>query len=95
MHHSHRNGERLQLLQLTSSHTLGASDVQVCYGMMWPTLGGGIMLAVTPSPEEMAQVGSSTCCSTGSIAVAQQGSVDAACLLCMLGAVSFYSSDGC
>eukprot|EP00882_Tetradesmus_deserticola_P028391 GHRQ01031625.1.p1 GENE.GHRQ01031625.1~~GHRQ01031625.1.p1 ORF type:complete len:133 (+),score=46.83 GHRQ01031625.1:42-401(+) len=28
---------------------------KVCYGMMWPTLGGGIMLAVTPSREEMAQ----------------------------------------
>lgn len=31
--------------------------MQVCYGLMWPTLGGGIMLAVTPTPEEMAQVG--------------------------------------
>jgi len=31
---------------------------QVCYGMMWPTLGGGVMLAVTPTPEQMAQVNS-------------------------------------
>jgi len=38
---------------------------QVCYGMMWPTLGGGIMLAVTPTPEQMAQVNnSSTACVT-------------------------------
>ncbi|WIA30371.1 hypothetical protein OEZ86_000457 [Tetradesmus obliquus] len=28
---------------------------KVCYGLMWPTLGGGIMLAVTPTPDEMAQ----------------------------------------
>eukprot|EP00775_Hariotina_reticulata_P011614 gene11614-11758_t len=28
---------------------------KVCYGMMWPTLGGGVMLAVTPTPEQMIQ----------------------------------------
>jgi hypothetical protein len=38
--------------------------------MMWPTLGGGIMLAVTPSPEEMEKVRSSTFCQTGNIEVA-------------------------
>lgn len=31
--------------------------LQVCYGLMWPTLGGGIMLAVSPSEEQMTQVG--------------------------------------
>eukprot|EP00879_Flechtneria_rotunda_P010662 GHRR01011143.1.p1 GENE.GHRR01011143.1~~GHRR01011143.1.p1 ORF type:complete len:102 (+),score=24.54 GHRR01011143.1:128-433(+) len=28
---------------------------KVCYGLSWPTLGGGVILAVTPTPEQMAQ----------------------------------------
>jgi hypothetical protein len=47
-------------VELQGSCQRNALVVQVCYGLMWPTLGGGIMLAVTPTPEEMAQVGNST-----------------------------------
>lgn len=28
---------------------------KVCYGMAWPTLGGGIMLAVQPEPKEFSK----------------------------------------
>jgi hypothetical protein len=28
---------------------------QACYALSWPLLGGGVMLAVSPSPEEMSQ----------------------------------------
>jgi hypothetical protein len=34
----------------------GALLLQVCYALMWPTLGGGVMLAVQPDKDSFAQV---------------------------------------
>lgn len=36
--------------------------VQTCYGLMWPTLGGGTILAVQPSPEQMSKVRQDVAC---------------------------------
>lgn len=46
--------------------SLAACSSQVCYGLSWPVLGGGIMLAVTPSPEQMEQVRAGACCGDNS-----------------------------
>lgn len=32
-------------------------DLQACYGLMWLTLGPGVVLAVSPTEDQMAQVG--------------------------------------
>jgi hypothetical protein len=46
----------VKICALNANPQHSCTAVQACYGIMWPTLGSGIILAVTPSPEQMKKV---------------------------------------